>query len=81
MRRHPLAAHFGLGDGDGSVIEQAVNVCHTTIVRDAWERGQPLQVHGWVYSLKDGLVRDMNFSVNGADEASTAYESALSGLS
>jgi carbonic anhydrase len=64
-----------------NVIEQAVNVCHTTIVRDAWERGQPLQVHGWVYSLKDGLVRDMNFSVNGTDEASTAYESALSGLS
>ncbi|MBY0268936.1 MAG: carbonate dehydratase [Burkholderiales bacterium] len=64
-----------------NVIEQAANVCQTTIVRDAWERGQPLQVHGWVYGLQDGLVRDTNFSVNGSDEASTAYESALSGLS
>jgi carbonic anhydrase len=64
-----------------NVIEQAVNVCQTTIVRDAWERGQPLQVHGWVYGLKDGLVRDMNFSVSGPDEASAIYESALTGLS
>lgn len=63
-----------------NVIEQAANVCQTTIVRDAWERGQPLQVHGWVYGLQDGLVRDMNFSVSGTDQASTAYESALSGL-
>ena len=37
-----------------NVIEQAANVCQTTIVQDAWERGQPLQVHGWVYGLKDG---------------------------
>ena len=64
-----------------NVIEQAANVCQTTIVRDAWERGQALQVHGWVYGLQDGLVRDMKFSVANSDEASTAYESALSGLS
>jgi carbonic anhydrase len=64
-----------------NVIEQAANVCQTTIVQDAWERGQSLQVHGWVYGLQDGLVRDMNFSVANPDETSTAYESALSGLS
>ncbi len=64
-----------------NVIEQAVNVCQTTIVRDAWERGQPLQVHGWVYGLKDGLVRDMNYSVSSPEQASSVYESALSGLS
>ena len=64
-----------------NVIEQAVNVCQTTIVRDAWERGQTLQVHGWVYGLKDGLVRDTNFSVNGPDVMAATYESALSGLS
>jgi carbonic anhydrase len=63
-----------------NVIEQAVNVCQTTIVRDAWERGQPLQVHGWVYGLKDGLVRDMNFSVDKPEDAAQSYESALSGL-
>jgi carbonic anhydrase len=64
-----------------NVIEQSANVCQTTIVQDAWERGQDLTVHGWVYGLKDGLVRDMNFSVANPDEASTSYESALSGLS
>ncbi len=64
-----------------NVIEQSANVCQTTIVQDAWERGQDLTVHGWVYGLRDGLVRDMNFSVNAPDAASTAYESALSGLS
>jgi len=64
-----------------NVIEQAANVCQTTIVRDAWERGQPLQVHGWVYGLKDGLVRDTNFSVDKPEDAVTSYESALSGLS
>ncbi len=63
-----------------NVIEQAVNVCQTTIVRDAWERGQALQVHGWVYGLKDGLVRDMNFSVDKPEDAALSYESALSGL-
>lgn len=64
-----------------NVIEQSANVCQTTIVQDAWERGQDLTVHGWVYGLKDGLVRDMNFSVANPDEAPVAYESALSGLS
>src|SRR5512142_2982646 len=42
-----------------NVIEQVANVCQTTIVRDAWDRGQPLAVHGWVYGLKDGLLRDL----------------------
>jgi carbonic anhydrase len=64
-----------------NVVEQAFNVCRTTIVRDAWERGQPLQVHGWVYGLQDGLVRDMNFSAAGLNEMLPAYESAISKLS
>jgi len=63
-----------------NVIEQAVNVCQTTIVRDAWERGQPLSVHGWVYGLQDGLVRDLDFTVTTPDETSLRYDSALSGL-
>jgi len=45
------------------VIEQVANVCQTTIVRDAWERGQDLAVHGWVYGLKDGLLRDLNVTI------------------
>ena len=64
-----------------NVIEQAVNVCRTTIVRDAWERGQSLQVHGWVYGLRDGLVRDTNFTAASLDEMLPAYESAISNLS
>ncbi|MGE0558017.1 MAG: carbonate dehydratase [Burkholderiales bacterium] len=64
-----------------NVIEQAANVCQTTIVRDAWERGQDLAVHGWVYGLSDGLVHDLDFSVTGLEQAGTAYDSSLAGLS
>jgi len=47
-----------------NVVEQVVNVSQTTIVRDAWARGQPLDVHGWIYDLHDGLLRDLGVSVN-----------------
>jgi carbonic anhydrase len=60
-----------------NVVEQVANVCQTTIVRDAWERGQPLSVHGWVYGLADGLVRDLGTSVSGPDEVGPAYRRAL----
>ncbi len=63
-----------------NVIEQATNVCQTTMVQDAWARGQPLVVHGWVYGLQDGLVRDLNFSIAGPDEALPGYELALASL-
>ena len=43
-----------------NVIEQVANVCQTTAVRDTWERGQPLAVHGWIYGLQDGLLRDLS---------------------
>ncbi|MGZ5598797.1 MAG: carbonate dehydratase, partial [Usitatibacter sp.] len=46
-----------------NVIEQVANVCQTTIVNDAWDRGQELAVHGWVYGLKDGLVRELGTAV------------------
>ncbi len=51
-----------------NVIEQVANVCQTTIVRDAWDRGQRLDVHGWAYGLKDGLLRDLRTTVSGAGE-------------
>ena len=63
-----------------NVIEQVVNVCQTTIVQDAWARGQELHVHGWVYGLQDGLLRDLSTTVAGPREALAAYESALAGL-
>ena len=46
-----------------NVVEQVGNVARTTIVQDAWRRGQPLELHGWIYGLKDGLLRDLNVPV------------------
>jgi len=63
-----------------NVIEQVVNVCQTTVMRDAWERGQPVTVHGWVYGLKDGLVRDLNISVEKEEDLSKTYQAALEKL-
>ena len=63
-----------------NVIEQVANVCQTTIARDAWDRGQELAVHGWVYGLKDGLIRDLGTTVTKPAEASTAYRAALAAL-
>ena len=48
-----------------NVAEQVVNVCHTTIVRDAWTRGQKLAVHGWIYDVADGLLRDLAVTATG----------------
>jgi len=64
-----------------NVIEQVSNVCQTTIVLDAWERGQELWIHGWIYGLNDGLLRDLNVTVAGADETVAAYQAAIAGLS
>ena len=63
-----------------NVIEQVANVAQTTVVRDAWDRGQELTVHGWCYGLKDGLVRDLGTSVSAREEAAVAYRSALAAL-
>jgi carbonic anhydrase len=63
-----------------NVIEQVANVCQTTIVGDAWDRGQRLSVHGWVYGLADGLVRDLLTTVTGRDEAISRYKTALTAL-
>jgi carbonic anhydrase len=60
-----------------NAIEQAVNVCRTTVVQDAWRRRQPLTVHGWIYGLSDGLLRDLGFGVASPGEVDEAYRSAL----
>ncbi|MBM4151980.1 MAG: carbonate dehydratase [Kiritimatiellaceae bacterium] len=60
-----------------NVIEQVANVCHTTIVQDAWRRGQELTVHGWVYSLENGLLRDLHVCVRRIDELSDIYRMAV----
>lgn len=60
-----------------NVMRQVSNVCHTTIVQSAWAREQPLSVHGWVYSLKDGMVRDLKCSVSGADQIAATYRMVM----
>lgn len=60
-----------------NVLEQAANVCRTTIVQGAWERGQPVAVHGWVYDLRDGLLRDLDFCVRDPGAVTPAYEGAI----
>jgi carbonic anhydrase len=57
-----------------NVIEQVKNVCFTSIVQEAWRSGQPLTVHGWIYSLADGLIRDLDVSVDGPDDLDLAYK-------
>jgi carbonic anhydrase len=52
-----------------NVIEQVANVCDTTIARDAWERGQELAVHGWIYAIGDGLLKDLDVTVTNYAEA------------
>ncbi len=60
-----------------NVIEQVVNVCQTTILQDAWDRGQEVTVHSWVYSLEDGLVRDLGLAVSNLNSLAPQLESSL----
>ena len=66
--------------GELNVIEQVMNVCQTTIAIDAWDRGQELTIHGWVYGINNGLAKDLQSTVSHPEEAQTAYEAALINL-
>jgi carbonic anhydrase len=63
-----------------NVIEQVANVAQTTVVRDAWNRGQHLAVHGWIYGLRDGLLKDLDMCVVNEAEIGDRYQEAVSGL-
>ncbi|MGC4078456.1 MAG: carbonate dehydratase [Rubrivivax sp.] len=63
-----------------NVLEQARNVCRTTVVEDAWKRGQEVVVHGWVYGLHNGLLEDLSITASGPDGVEPAYEAALAAL-
>ncbi len=63
-----------------NVIEQARNVCQTTVVQDAWARGQELVVHGWLYGLYNGLLADLKMTVAGPEQVNTAYDLALAAV-
>ena len=60
-----------------NVIEQVANICQTTIVQDAWERGQPLTIHSWVYGLQDGLLRDLGVTVNAPEDLAAKLQSSF----
>lgn len=60
-----------------NVIEQVVNLCQTTVVQDAWERGQTLTVHGWIYGLQDGLLSELGMSISSPDKLAPHLESSL----
>ena len=60
-----------------NVIEQVVNVAQTTVVQDAWKRGQSVTLHGWVYGLSDGLIKDLHMTVDSADDLERVYRGAV----
>jgi carbonic anhydrase len=60
-----------------NVLEQAHHVCGTTVVGDAWARGQKVVVHGWIYGLHNGLLEDLRMTVDAADGVGAAYGLAL----
>ena len=63
-----------------NVLEQARNVCRTTVVSDAWQRGQEVVVHGWVYGLHNGLLEDLQITARSLDDVGLAYDTALAQL-
>jgi carbonic anhydrase len=66
--------------GELNVIEQSLNVCQTTMVQDAWARGQDVVVHGWFYRLHDGRLKDLCITVASPEELARAYERALAAV-
>ncbi len=63
-----------------NVVEQVINVAQTTIVQQAWERGQGLAIHGWIYALTDGLVRDLDVNATGPRELASVSQQAIARL-
>ncbi|MEO1288588.1 MAG: carbonate dehydratase [Chloroflexota bacterium] len=57
-----------------NVIHQVNNVCHTTIVQRAWDKGQALAVHGWIYGLDDGIIHDLHHEINSPDKLEVIYQ-------
>ncbi len=61
-----------------NVIEQALNVCQSTILLDAWQRGQATQVHAWIYALNDGKIRALNKGISSTEDVPSIYRKAIS---
>jgi carbonic anhydrase len=63
-----------------NVVEQVINVCQSTVLQDAWSRGQHISVHGWVYGVHDGLLQDLHITVSGLDGLESLYEAAIAAI-
>ena len=63
-----------------NAIEQVVNVAQSTVLQDAWLRGQVVALHGWVYGIHDGLLKDMGITVTGNDSLEAVYKAAIQGV-
>jgi carbonic anhydrase len=63
-----------------NVIEQVVNVCQTTVVHDAWARGQDVSVHGWVYTLNDGIIHDLGMTISQPGDVASVHAAAVAAL-
>ena len=63
-----------------NVAEQVVNVCKTNIIKDAWQRGQDVTIHGWIYSIADGLLKDLGVNITGPEEIRSKYDEAIDGI-
>jgi carbonic anhydrase len=85
--KHKACVHAVTGDDvrtnrlcELNVIEQVCNVCQTTIAHDAWDRKQPLSVHGWIYGLTDGLIRHLGMTISSANQLEPRYRAALAAV-
>ena len=63
-----------------NAIEQVINIAHTTVLQDAWARGDNITLHGWCYGLKDGLIKNLHISVNGSEGLDALYAAAVAGV-
>jgi carbonic anhydrase len=72
---HRLAALCEL-----NIIEQVVNVAHTTVLQDAWSRGQVVTLHGWIYGVSDGLLKDLHMTVENDEQLITVYRDAVAAV-
>jgi carbonic anhydrase len=63
-----------------NVVEQALHVCETTVIRDAWARGQSVNIHSWIYGLQDGRLRDLRFTVAATADVPEAHRTAVAAI-
>ena len=80
LLEHIPEANRGDALVDLNVIEQVVNVCVSTVITDAWAKGQKVTVHGWAYGIHDGLLQDLHMTVSSQDSLEPLYRAAVEGV-